>query len=377
MESRFQLFYGYLSRGFGLHQISKELDIEEYIVVSEFMTNYYNLSHGEQDFLFGVGDYIEKIIVTKYKELNLSPVLEDVGGYFKEYRLCHYQISHIGYKYAFLYHPSTREYADFELERRKYEYFFMCNRDFALTYLSLYFPFDYNYLIDNWNRLVPGKAFYSYYFDDWVQHSELHSSSGVSYISISGINYRYYQSEIGLCFNKNIRWNSYLRAKYEYGILKRINGKDELFGLYGEQNSQEIESNHRQISIDERCYSDGIIPLEISLDIINSRSILDVFRETWLHCEEHGFPEHFVTSFDFKIECLEKDIDLPDKSDILMMLNSVHPRLEFTEFMRIFEEEPLTVLANGSIYENTIKHYLEFNFVDKIVRDLFENADFF
>ena len=43
--------------------------------------------------------------------------------------------------------------------------------------------------------------------------------------------------------------------------------------------------------------------------------------------------------------------------------------------VEMIETAPLTILANSSIYENTIKNYLDFDFVDEFVRNA-ESTDY-
>jgi hypothetical protein len=106
--------------------------------------------------------------------------------------------------------------------------FFLNNIEFAKQYISMHYPFDYSFLIENWSFLEQGTAHYCVYLIDTET---------------------IYPSIFGLAFNKNIRWNSKLRARFEYGFDNHFIGYVEGTGI-------------GPVEFEERDYLDNMIPLD-------------------------------------------------------------------------------------------------------------------
>ena len=129
----------------------------------------------------------------------------------------------------------------------------------AKDYLSMNFAFDYSFIKEHWSALSPGEAFYRTYISQpWVH---------------------VYQPKLGLSFNTNIRWNSKMRAKYNYGYFCKYEGK--YIGL------------HRSLDIEDIDFMDDILPLKKerliedlqSFEIFAAMSLVEDL-DTW-----EGIPE--------------------------------------------------------------------------------------
>lgn len=129
--------------------------------------------------------YKENHLAWEYENSNLITLCEDCHQ--KE----HYQ-NHISKTHTNSINANNRSSI-----YQKYLTFFLNNIDFAQIYLSIHYPFSYQFLINNWHYLKLGDAHYSVFMSD-----------------IDTL----YRPKLGLVFNKNIRWNSKLRAKFDYGL---------------------------------------------------------------------------------------------------------------------------------------------------------------
>jgi len=202
---------------------------------------------------------------------------------------------------------------------------FLNNIEFAKTYISMYYPFKYQYLIDNWSYLAAGDAHYCVYHSD---------TSSV------------FTSKFGLSYNKNMRWNSKLKAKYE-------------FGIYLSSGWEGIDRN--LVDDEDGYYLDDMIPLDKKYEIERRDNAFA------LSGQDGGFYydnliERGICVFDdspewfFNAESIFADYDY----------------LEFSEFKSIFEEKQLTALLNDSIWEKTLKFFIDENFCNHIIWKLKE-----
>lgn len=187
---------------------------------------------------------------------------------------------------------------------------FLENIEFAKQYLSINYPFKYHYLIENWQYLETGDAHYCVFLSDtdWI-----------------------YPSKFGLCYNKNIRWNSKLRARFDYGF-------DNLYMGYVEGTGNEF------VEFEDKEYLDLIIPLDKKKEIESRELIL------------------FKTSSTIE----EYKSNSKDSENIFFDYNY----LKFSEFKNIFEKSRLTVLVNDNIWENTLKFVIDDSFCHKIIDEL-------
>jgi len=94
----------------------------------------------------------------------------------------------------------------------------------------MYYPFTYQEILDRWEYIIHGDAHYSVYNIDFDEGVVL--------------------PKWGLSFNNNIRWNSKLRARYEYGFIDEF--------------KECVVGTHRgDVDLIERDYLDDILPLDI------------------------------------------------------------------------------------------------------------------
>lgn len=203
-----------------------------------------------------------------------------------------------------------------EYEKDEYELFlnfFLKNISFAKTFISMYYPFTYQEIIERWNYLEHGDAHYTVYLYD------IESSI---------------RPKLGLSFNKNIRWNSKLKAKYEYGYIDPFNGY--------------IVGTHTgNVELEERDYQDDILPIDIINDIKRRNNImLDWF-----------FNNDNYENYDYN------DLNLFD----LDLINKVFPKLSYEECKNLFDKTSYVFFSNKSIWENTFSKIINLEFCDKIL----------
>ncbi|MCH7410189.1 hypothetical protein MM239_12345 [Belliella sp. DSM 111904] len=199
-----------------------------------------------------------------------------------------------------------------------YKTIFLNNIDLAIQYISIHYPFDYSYLIENWELLEHGSAHYSVFISD-----------------IESVFY----SSFGLSYNKNIRWNSKLRAKYNYGFRNLYIGRVEGTGF-------------DPVEYDEQDYLDIIIPLDFEkeIQIRNYTSFLYWSEVTTRNLKSKDFLQ-FSESDRVSDECFTKKYDC----------------LQFSEFKEIFENNRFTFLVNDSIWENTLKNIIDIDFCNTLL----------
>lgn len=131
--------------------------------------------------------------------------------------------------------------------------FLLIEKKFTRTYLSMYYPFKYGFILDYWDCLALGDAYYSVYINDTEEILDSH---------------------FGLSYNKNIRWNSKLKAKYDYGFFNPFTGEYEGI-LYCQYNDNKISmniDNHfdfllSSYSSHEIDYMDIMIPMSAKQEI--------------------------------------------------------------------------------------------------------------
>lgn len=194
-----------------------------------------------------------------------------------------------------------------------YLQFFIENLEFAKQYISVHYPFNYFYLIDNWDFLELGSGHYSVYIDD-----------------IESI----FTSKIGLTYNKNIRWNSKLRAKFDYGF------EDPYLGYF-------VGTGKGPVEADEREYLDEIIPLDIKKEIFE-RDEISFLKSGYIGLADEGL-------------------------DLRELFREIK-NLTFPEFQEIFKKEgSFTCLINESIWENTLHYVIDESFCHEIIARVKKN----
>lgn len=195
----------------------------------------------------------------------------------------------------------------------KYLMLFKDNIEFARTYLSMHFPFKYEFILQNWVLLEKGTAHYCVFISD---------TDEIQY------------SKFGLCYNKNIRWNSKMKAKYEYGFNNPFVGY-----VDGTGNSA--------VEFDEKDFLDDMIPLNqrVELDFRN-RAIIDHYGSAIMPYINYANGEK---------------LDGPNTYDIDYLFHEFS-YMDYKEFIKQFEKEKLKVLVNDSIWNNTLSNFINEDF---------------
>lgn len=198
-------------------------------------------------------------------------------------------------------------------EYEQYLNFFLNNETFAKTYISMYYPFTYEEILERWDYLIHGDAHYSVYILD-VE--------------------KMYKSKLGLSFNKNIRWNSKLRVKYEYGFIDPFNGY--------------IVGTHKgPVEFDERDFLDDILPLDILKEFEERNDLVwNWYKETYFDDDNFDIDQHLYD---------------------LNLINNVYPRMFFREFKELFDKTPYVIMSNRSIWDNTLSKIIDMKFCDKVL----------
>ena len=182
---------------------------------------------------------------------------------------------------------------------------------FARAYISMYYPFTYQEIIDRWEYIIHGDAHYSalnFDFDEIVESPVW-----------------------GLSFNNNIRWNSKLKARYEYGLIDEF--------------KECIVGTHRgEVGFNEREYLDDILPLDIvrEADIRNG-----LMKIKYLH--EGDWDRGNTNMY---------DLDLIQKK---------YSFINFEEFKSMLYSTPYVFLFNKSIWDNTLSKIIDLEFCDKVL----------
>lgn len=198
---------------------------------------------------------------------------------------------------------------------------FLSNIDFAKTYISVHFPFDYYFLLDNWNYLQEGLAHYCVFLSDtdWI-----------------------YPGKFGLTYNKNMRWNSKLKAKFDYGFFNPYMGYIEGIGK-------------EPVDIDEKDFLDIIIPLD---------------KKTAIEYQNDVVFSHWSSLIAPYIDFENSENFESPKIIETEKIFAEFKYIKFTEFKKIYDEERLTVLLNDSIWENTLKFIIDEVFCTKIIDEI-------
>lgn len=191
----------------------------------------------------------------------------------------------------------------------QYIKFFLKNRDFTKKYLSMYYNFEYKFINDYWNYLDLGDAYYTVFISNT---DEIH------------------YSKFGLSYNKNIRWNSKLKAKYNYGLFNPFD-------------AEYIGTENHHTPIEEIDYMDIMIPLNPHKEIER--------REEARFNFYYYYPE---------MENVDQEIKY---SQFIKNIFQEYQFLNFREFEKMFNDSELKILVNESIWEKTLKLILDQDFV--------------
>lgn len=193
--------------------------------------------------------------------------------------------------------------------------FFLQDLDFANEYLSTHYPFHYYFLIDHWELIKKGSAHYTVFLGD---------TDSIFF------------SDIGLSFNKNIKWNSKLRAKFDYGFI------DPFVGYI-------IGTGGFPVEHEERDFLDQIIPLDIGLE---------------LEHRNEAIVKHWMSV----LQSPDEDANGgqgPDVDDI-NELNEEYQYLSFQEFKKLVQSDRFKVIVNESVWRNTLSNIIDKSFCELV-----------
>ena len=195
---------------------------------------------------------------------------------------------------------------------KKYLELFLSDLQFAKIYISVNYPFPYDFILSNWTVLVHGSGHYSTQIQDidWV-----------------------YNSKFGLSYNNRIRWNSKLRAIYEYGFINEYLGIVDGLGC-------------NPVEFEERDFQDGIIPLTYNKEL----SILKQIK--FFTCEQ-----------------LEDFLKFDEKFDEERLFNN-EPQLGFEQIKKMWKNDRIKFLFNESVWDNTISYVLDLSFCEIILNKM-------
>ncbi len=190
---------------------------------------------------------------------------------------------------------------------KSYLDYFSSKLELIKTYLSVWYPFDYNYLLKNWEFIEKGNAYYTTYISDteWI-----------------------YTPKLGLSFNQNIRWNSKLRSKWDYGFSNPYIGHIEGTG-------------QNPVEYDEHDFLDIMLPLDINKEIeCKNTCIINSFQY-----ENDGVFPNFMDSNDI------------NRFPSFLNLSNLDP---------IISNKQWTFLTNKDIWLNTMSKIIDEDFCDEI-----------
>ena len=191
----------------------------------------------------------------------------------------------------------------------KYVKFFMENVEFTKQYLSIHFPFDHHFINAYWNYLVLGNAHYTAYIND-----------------VETVCY----SHFGLSYNKNFLWPIKFKLKYKIGLYDPYEGK--YVGI-------DYPTDHE----DYEDYLDVIIPLSLRNEI--------VYRN-------NAFYWWNMAHMDFIEEQTDLYLEPYDEKDLF----EKYSYLNFEDFLIIYNNNPLKVLINESIWDDTLQYIIDRDF---------------
>lgn len=193
---------------------------------------------------------------------------------------------------------------------KKYLALFLSDKQFANEYISANYPFQYDVVINNWNNLTQGSGHYS------TLISEIDSV---------------YTSKFGLSYNKRIRWNSKLRARYEYGFDNPYMGYVDGLG-------------YDPVEFEEKDFQDEIIPLDFEKEIsVRNWLIFQTAKtlEDTLNLDNHKFFEN----------------EAP---------------LSFDQISKLWATDRLKLLINESIWDKTMSKIIDDTFCEIVIEKCME-----
>ncbi len=189
---------------------------------------------------------------------------------------------------------------------------------FAVSLLSIYYPFDLSQLNDHWDTLEKGDAHYSVFIDG--THS-IHSPS------------------IGLCFNQNLQWTDQLRSRWEPGLINAKTGNIE--GI----EPVPVETGKREAL-------QQLLPLKLRKELkFRNKAITEHWCAVIAPQQDWESDENFEEPARLDFETLTKEYD----------------PLTFEAFKQLYEADKTIILFNDSIWRNTLKYLMTSDRVNELL----------
>lgn len=199
------------------------------------------------------------------------------------------------------------------------------NKPFFKELVSLHYPFSKEELIKYWDNLIYGDAYYS-------------TSLGDTDTT--------YQPSFGLCWNKNIDWDSWLSGKWVY-----FDPNDDI------NQNKEFPSDKLHIGFWNPFT--GImeggaksVPLDLGKEIKNTLHNTDK-EEYFPYSGEGAF--YYGTIYEKK------------HSRFLVKVKKTYDELSIPAVERMLKKDRMVILLNRSIWENTLQKY----FTKEVLEELF------
>lgn len=195
--------------------------------------------------------------------------------------------------------------------------FMMHHLDFLATLVSVHYPFTESEIELYWDVLIPGTAHYPAYIPtiEWT-----------------------YQSELGLCFNQNIRWTDKLKDRWQIGFDDPYEGY--LVGLGStpvQYNDTETLKAQLPLSISEHRWQ----MVMLIMDSYSRQGSLEDYLsgQSWAELES-------------RTEKVER----------------YFPRLSFEEFEGLYKDIGNLMVYNRSIWYNTLYYEIGEQYVFSLLR---------
>jgi hypothetical protein len=177
---------------------------------------------------------------------------------------------------------------------------------FAVSLLSLYYPFDLSLVEKYWADLEKGDAHYSVYIDGT---DSIHSPS------------------IGLCFNQNLQWTDQLRSRWDAGLINPLTGNIE-------------GAEPLPVEIEKKEALKQLLPLKLRKELkFRNKAITEHWCAVIAPHQDWENDEHFEEPARLNIETLTKEYE----------------PLTFETFKQLYETDKTIILFNDSIWKNTLK----------------------
>lgn len=190
--------------------------------------------------------------------------------------------------------------------------------DYMIEYLSVNYPFTAKQVVENWDVLVKGDAFYPVYIRD----AETICTP-----------------KFGLCFNRNVAWKDELKSRWQVGKWDPYHGIFKgLGGVLTAELSQIETANAKGIQI---------IPLDI----------LEVIR----------MDDNLIWERAYNLYDTAEELSMVEGWPANLLEMEEYPQMTVEELHAVYNKNKVEVLVNPSIWESTMKPLLTEALVDELL----------